>query len=60
MNKVKLQFVLETLQFYADPKNWKSNSTGFSRQYDPRVPAVLEDHGKMARDTLEILTYEEK
>jgi len=41
----------ESLQFYADPENWKSSFASFALQYDPPMKS---DAGKRARVTLGI------
>lgn len=42
----------KALQFYADPKNWRSPSSGFAAQYDPEPSPVSKDAGKAAREAL--------
>jgi hypothetical protein len=51
----KLQKIKSVLEFYADPNNWITTSTGFSAQYEPTLPATHKDKGKMARKVLEVL-----
>lgn len=42
----------KALEFYADPENWKSPSTGFGAQYDPEESPIQKDWGQIARRAL--------
>lgn len=45
--------VEEALTFYAAPENWKSPSTGFALQYDPKPSPIRLDQGSRARRLVE-------
>ena len=51
-NHQRIVALEEALAFYADSKNWRSPSSGFAAQYDPRPSPVSEDWGIRARKAL--------
>jgi len=45
----------EALRFYAKREHWLSSSSGFQAQYDPEKSPVDRDHGKRARELVEVI-----
>jgi hypothetical protein len=43
----------KALEFYSDPENWQSPSTGFALQYDPKPSPAELDKGDLARAAIQ-------
>ena len=48
--------ILNVLSFYGLEKNYDTTSTGFAVQYDPEPSPIEKDHGKKARESIEVVS----
>ena len=58
VNRAGSTKVQKALEFYANPNNWKSTSTGFALQYNPEQSAAEQDAGYLARQALASATVQ--